>query len=125
VERVKEVKRDSWASFKARRNTARMKQLRASISGARGGSGSGGATWRGEEGASRGREAAGAVQERHVARGRAARGSWGSGNGQRGRWGRRREKQREEGAGGRRGGPGCNFSEVQGLHYKAKLTFKP
>jgi hypothetical protein len=52
-----------------------VKQLLASIGGARGGSGGGGATWRGEERASRGREAAGAVQERHVARGIAARGS--------------------------------------------------
>jgi hypothetical protein len=68
VERVKEVKRDSWASFKARTNTARLKQLLVSIGGARGGSGGGGATWRGEEGANRGQEAAGAVQERHVAR---------------------------------------------------------
>jgi hypothetical protein len=75
VERVKEVERDSWASFQARRNIARVKQLLARISGARGGSGGSGATWRGEEGASRGREAAGAVQERHVVEGRAARGS--------------------------------------------------
>jgi hypothetical protein len=93
VERVKEVKRDSWASFKARRNSAHVKQLVASIGGARGGSGGGDATWRGEEGASRGREAAGAMQERHVAQGRAARGSWGSGNGQRGRQGWQRENR--------------------------------
>jgi hypothetical protein len=41
VERVKEVERDSWASFKARRNTAHMKQLLVSI---------GGTTWRAERG---------------------------------------------------------------------------
>jgi hypothetical protein len=35
------------------------------------------------------------------------------------------ERNRVEGAGGRRWGPGCNFSKVQGLHCKARLTFKP
>jgi hypothetical protein len=100
VERVKEVERDSWASFKARRNTAHVKQLLASIGGARGGSGGGGATWRGEEGASRGREVAGEVQEgtwREVER----RGAAGAReNGRRGRRGRAQREQREEGAGG-------------------------
>jgi hypothetical protein len=31
VERVKEVERDSWASFKTRRSTAHVKQLLASL----------------------------------------------------------------------------------------------
>jgi hypothetical protein len=50
------------------------------LSGARGGSGGGGATWRSRERASAAWGAAGAVLEQHVAQKRAARGSWSSGN---------------------------------------------
>jgi hypothetical protein len=61
VEWVKEVERDSWASFKTRRSTAHAKQLLASPAARRGGAGRGTArggerraralegTWRGEE----------------------------------------------------------------------------
>jgi hypothetical protein len=86
----------------------------------RGGSGGGGATWISEERASAGWGAASRVLGRHVAQREAAwaqlvLGTWparAAGHG-------REQKQREEGAGGRRRGLSCNFPKVQGLHCKA------
>jgi hypothetical protein len=81
VEWVKEVERDSWASFKTRRNTARAKQLRASsaacvaaraVAARRGGAGRGPARCGGRraralEGTWRGEERRGAVGAREMA----------------------------------------------------------
>jgi hypothetical protein len=50
--------------------------------------------------------------EGHVARRRAARGSWGSGKRPVKAAVKRREKQREGGAGGRRRGLVCNFPKM-------------
>jgi hypothetical protein len=83
--------------------------------GTRGGSGGGGATWRGRERPARGREGGGQGAGVHVARPRAARG-----RPVRGTWPARvagvgcRETE-EEGTRGRRRGSVCNFPKVQGL----------
>jgi hypothetical protein len=87
--------------------------------GTRGGSG-GGVTWSSEERASAGWGAAARVLGRHMVRREVARGqlvlsTWparAAGHG-------REQKQREEGAGGRRRGLCCNFPKVQGLQCKA------
>jgi hypothetical protein len=92
------------------------------LGGARGGLGDGSATWRSRERANAGWGAAGAVLERHVARRKAAWHSWGLGT-----W-LVKAAQRETERGGLevdKGGPSCNSPKVQGLHYKAELTFKP
>jgi hypothetical protein len=125
VECVKEVERDSWVSFKAKRSTAQVEQLLAKLGGARGSSGDGGVMWRSRERASAGWEAAGTVLERHVAQRRAARGSWGSENQPARAAG---SAQRETERGGLQvdeGGLICNSPKVQGLYYKVELTFKP
>jgi hypothetical protein len=94
------------------------------LGSARGGSGGGGATWKSEEGASRGREAAGGVQERHVARREAARGSWGSGTWPAKAAGAAQRKTERGGLEVDEEGLFCNSPKVQGLYYKADLTFK-
>jgi hypothetical protein len=81
--------------------------------------GDGGMTWRSAERASAGREAAGGVLRRHVARRKAARGSRSSAHGRRGRRDRAERKTERGGLEVDKGGPGCNFPKVKGLHCKA------
>jgi hypothetical protein len=64
--------------LQVKKEARRVRAGAGKLGSACGGSDDGGAMWRGEEGASRGREAASAVLERHVARRRAARGQLGS-----------------------------------------------
>jgi hypothetical protein len=87
--------------------------------GMRGGSGGGGATWRGSKRPARGREGGGQGAGGHVAwlraaRGRPVRGTWPARAA-----GHRADRKQSRGAGGRRRGLSCNFPKVQGLHYKA------
>jgi hypothetical protein len=89
---------------------AREQEL--AVGGSRGGSGGGGATWRGRSRPARGREAAARVLGRHVARLRAARGrrvhcTWPAK-----RRGVGRRETEEEGAGGRRRGLKCESPKV-------------
>jgi hypothetical protein len=77
-------------------------------------SGGGGAMWKSRERSSAGREAAGGVQERHVARREAARGQL-----ELGTWpvraaGSGREQNRERGTGGRRKGTHLQFIKSAG-----------
>jgi hypothetical protein len=75
VELVKEVERDSWASFKTRKSIMHAKQLPTSPAAcvaARAAAARRGGTGRGP---ARGGERRGAALEGHVARRRAARGS--------------------------------------------------
>jgi hypothetical protein len=95
------------------------------LGGTRGGLGDGGATWRSEEGASRGREATGGVQEWHVARREAAWGQLELSTWPARAAGSSREKTERGGLEVDEGGFICNLSKVQELHCKAKLTFKP
>jgi hypothetical protein len=98
-----------WSRVKARGNAweapgcaqgpeegvvAREQELAAG--GCRGGSGDGGATWRGRSGPARGREAAARVLGRHVARLRVARGRPVRGIWPAKRWGRVRAETEEE-----------------------------
>jgi hypothetical protein len=84
-----------------------------------GGSGGGGATWRGGSRLARGRGAAVRVLGWHVAQLRAARGGGCAAHGRRGWRQSGAEKTEEEGAGGRRWGLICYFPKVQGLLYNA------
>jgi hypothetical protein len=93
--------------------------------GSRGGSGDGGAMWRGRSRPAQGREGGGQGVGGHVAQLRAARGQWVHGT-----WPAKRRwcvRQRNRGGGVEvdEGGSVCNFPKVQGLHCKAKITFKP
>jgi hypothetical protein len=91
----------------------------------RGASSGGGATWRSEERASVGWGASVRVLGRHVAQREAARGSRCSAHGRRGRRDRAERKIERGGLEVDEEGPSCNLSKVQGLHCKARLTFKP
>jgi hypothetical protein len=124
VKWVKEVKRDSWASFKPRRSTARVKQLLASpaacvaaraAAARRGGEG---------RGPARVGQAVGAGAGGHVARRGAARGQLGLG-----KWPAKaagsRARAEQEGLKVDEGGLVWNFPKMQGLHCKDKTTLKP
>jgi hypothetical protein len=72
----------------------------------------------------RGEGVAARVLGRHVAQRKAAWGSWCSSHGRRGRRDRAERKTERGRLEADEEGPGCNLSKVQGLHCKARLTFK-